>query len=125
MVNVEYALVSVFSILVGASILGFWARLYAKKQIFEAGTRTPIEAEYHIAAELSTAATLIIGGAALLTKISFGASVTLTGFGMLIYANINGPGYYAAKGDKRMVRIFSVTLIVALIFTTFLIMQFS
>jgi len=113
-------IVSIFSILVGISIIGFWLRLSYKKLVFEPGsTRSPIETEYHVAAELMTAAVLLEGGAALLLHLTLGKGISLVGLGMLVYATINGIGYYARREDKSMVRTFYAVLVFTIIVIIF------
>jgi len=115
--SVTVVVVSIFSILVGISIIIFWFRLHLKKKLFETtSTRTPIETKYHVIAELLTASLLIAGGVALLlVHSSLGTTLSLIGLGMLLYANINGPGIYASKGDKSMVRTFYAVMILTVI----------
>jgi hypothetical protein len=111
-----YDLASIFSILVGFSIFGFWGNLSARGRLYEPdSTRSIIETKYHLAAELLTALILILGGVSTLLSKPWGVAVTLAGLGMLLYANINGPGLYAKKGDKQMVLIFYTTALLTVI----------
>jgi hypothetical protein len=34
---------------------------------------------------------------------------------MLLYANINGAGFYAMKNDKRMVRVFYIVTVLSIV----------
>jgi hypothetical protein len=109
-----YPIISVFSILVGISIVAFWVRLYFRKQLYEPESlRSEIETKYHLAAELLTAIVLTIGAIGLIGSMSWAVGAEFLGLGMLLYANVNGPGFYAAKGDRSMVRVFYVTAALA------------
>jgi len=107
--------IALFSILVGISIVLFWMNLYAKRALFDPNSsRSVIETKYHLVAELVAAAILIMGGTGISLATSWGVGVAFAGLGMLLYANINGVGFYARKNDKRMVWVFYVTIIVSI-----------
>jgi hypothetical protein len=103
--------VAVFSILVGISIVVFWANLYFGRKLYESNfSRSRIETNYHVAAELITAAILVLGGTGVILTLSWGVAVTFAGLGMLLYANVNGIGFYIAKGDNSMIKVFWVVI---------------
>lgn len=68
---------------------------------------------FHLAAEMSTAFMLIIGGIATLRSISRGKMALLTGLGMVIYSEIVSPGYYAQQEQWLFVGMFAIILFAA------------
>jgi hypothetical protein len=65
---------------------------------------------FHLAAEISTAVMLIIGGVAMLRSAAWGRTVLLIGLGMVIYSEIVSPGYFAQLDQWPMVGMFIVLL---------------
>jgi|SRR5579862_742846 len=109
-------LVSIYSILVGISIFGFWGYVTGAGQLSKLGTsQTTIEVAYHVVAELLTAGLLIAAGVASIYSLSWGRAASLIALGMLLYAVINSPGMYAAKKNVPMIAMFSVLTILTLI----------
>jgi len=87
-----------FAIFVGAMIVNQWVIFLVTGQVPELQT-APYEIACHIAAEMLTAAVLIIGGAGLLRRSIWAKIITLTGLGMLIYSSINSAGYFAQSAQ--------------------------
>ncbi len=65
---------------------------------------------FHLAAGLSTALMLILGGIASLKPIDWGKQILLVGLGMVIYSEIVSPGYLAQQGQWAMVAMFAFLL---------------
>ena len=78
---------SVFSIVVGAGMIGQWVMSYANQQIPELRTE-PIRIWFHIAAEMVTALCLICGGIGLLINVSWARPLYLIAIGMLFYTSM-------------------------------------
>ncbi len=70
---------------------------------------------FHLVAEGLCAGALIAGGLGVLADASWGVSVSLVALGMLIYTVINSPGYFAQRREWRMVGMFAVLLVLAVI----------
>jgi hypothetical protein len=70
----------------------------------------PWEIAFHLAAEVSTAMVLIIGGIAALRSIPWSKPVLLLGLGMVIYSEIVSPGYFAQLRQWAFVALFAVLL---------------
>lgn len=71
---------------------------------------TPWTIGFHIAAELSLALALLVSGIATLQSRSWGKPVLLMALGMLIYSEINSPGYFAQLGQWGVVIMFAILL---------------
>jgi len=109
-------LVSIYSILVGISIIGFWRFFVSSKQLSKLGSnQTPIEIGYHVVAEFLTAGLLVAAGIGSIYSLEWSRTVSLIALGMLLYAVINSPGLYAAKKNIPMIAMFSVLTILTLI----------
>jgi len=104
---------AIFSIIAGVGMIAQWALSFFSKQIPELETER-IRILFHIAAELITAAMLIVGGAGLLGNWDWGVPVYLVAIGMLLYTAIVSPGYFAQKGQWTWVGIFGVLIVLAL-----------
>jgi len=89
---------AIFSIVVGAGMVGQWTVSYISKQIPELKTE-PIRIGFHIAAEMATAVLLIVGGIGLLVQSKWSVDIFLLSMGMLFYTAIVSPGYFAQKGQ--------------------------
>jgi hypothetical protein len=111
---------SVYSIIVGVSILVLWTLLITTSSIPEFDTN-PIEIILHITAELSTGFFLIIGGYGLWKEYGWRYPVHFLSMGMLFYTAIVSPGYYGDKGEWQVVGIFAILLSVGLVITFFMV----
>ncbi len=105
---------ALYSIVIGAGMIGQWAFSLARKQVPELETE-PIRIRFHLAAEFTTAIALLIGGLSLLTNSSWGLQLYLVSMGMLLYTVIVSPGYFAQRGQWPMVGLFAVVLVLGLI----------
>lgn len=101
----------IFSIIVGAGMIGQWSVSYATRQIPELTT----EIWFHIAGEMAAAALLIISGVGLLAHTFWAPKLFLVSTGMLIYTAIVSPGYFAQKGQWIWVPIFGVIITITVI----------
>jgi hypothetical protein len=71
---------------------------------------TPWAIGFHLAAEFTTALMLILGGIAGLKSKIWGKQILLVGLGMVIYSEINSPGYFAQQGQWMLVAMFAILL---------------
>ena len=105
---------SIFAILVGLGMIGQWAVSYFSKQIPELETE-PIRIGFHLAAEMTTALVLVVGGGGLLARATCGRPVFLIGMGMLFYTAIVSPGYFAQRGEWTWLGMFTVILLLGIL----------
>lgn len=105
---------AIFAILVGAAMIGQWTASYVTKQIPELQSE-PFRIWFHIAGEMVTAVSLIVGGIGLLTVQSWAPALFLISMGLLLYTAIVSPGYFAQKGQWIWVLIFGVLVALAII----------
>ncbi len=105
---------AVFAIIVGAGMIGQWTVSYATKQIPEIQSE-PIRIWFHVAGEIATAISLIVGGLGLLTEKPWAPALFLISLGMLFYTAIVSPGYFAQKGQWIWVLIFGTLIALAII----------
>ena len=108
---------AVYSIIVGASMIGMWTVFYVIGEIPEINTE-PAKIVMHLIAEFVTAIALIFGGFGLILNRKWGFQTYLLSMGMLMYTLIISPGYYIQSGDFIFVAMFSVFIILAIIFIT-------
>jgi hypothetical protein len=86
--------------------MGGWWALDIRSGALRRPDRQPIEIGLHLAAELVTAALLVVGGIVTLTG---GRTVVLTlALGMLLYTVIQSPGYFLARREHAPVVMFAV-----------------
>ena len=104
----------IFAVFIGVIMIVQWTMLLITRQVPEVNSE-PYRILFHIVGEMITAILLIISGAALLFDVSWGTTLFFVGMGMLLYTVIVSPGYYAQKGEWRMVLIFSVILILSIL----------
>lgn len=113
-------LASIYSIFVGISMIGLWVMLLTTDQVPELALE-PYRIMAHILAEVVTAVLLLVSGYGLLTKQIWGLKIFLFAQGALFYTLIASPGYYVQLGFAPMVVMFSVLLVITLIFIGFVI----
>jgi hypothetical protein len=102
-----------YGIVVGILMLIQWTLSIVSGGVPEFQTE-PWRITFHLAAELSTAIMLILGGMAVLQSAAWGRTVLLIGLGMVIYSEIVSPGYFAQLDQWPMVGMFVVLLIGAI-----------
>ena len=105
--------VSVYSMVIGVSMIGMWIFFYLIGGIPELETE-PIRISMHIIAEGLTAILLILGGYGVLTGKGWGEKMYFLSMGMLIYTLIQSPGYFMETRDYGLVLMFGVMLLVAM-----------
>ena len=108
---------AVYSIIVGASMIGMWTVFYVIGEIPEINTE-PAKIVMHLIAEFVTAIALILGGIGLISNRKWGFQTYLLSMGMLMYTLIVSPGYYIQSGDFIFVAMFTLFIILAIIFIT-------
>ena len=103
-----------YGILVGILMITQWIFSILTGGVPEFET-APWEIAFHLAAELSTAVILIIGGVAALRSIAWARNVLLVGLGMVMYSEIVSPGYFAQLNQWAFVLMFAILLLGAVI----------
>ena len=78
------------------------------------------EIAFHLAAELTTAVVLLIGGTAALRSSARSKQILLLGLGMVIYSEIVSPGYFAQLNQWVFVAMFAMLLLGATVSATML-----
>ena len=101
-----------YGIAVGLCMFAQWGFFLIAGQVPEVQSE-PIRLAFHLAAEFSTAAMLIIGGVALLYRKSWGPMLYFVAVGMVLYSVIVSPGYFAQQGQWIFVGMFAVLLVLA------------
>lgn len=108
-------LASVYSIIVGVSMIGLWIMLLSTGQVPELATE-PNRITAHILAEVVTAILLLVSGFGLLTERVWAMKMFLFSQGTLLYTLIASPGYYVQHGIIPMVVMFLALLLITLTF---------
>ena len=103
-----------YGILIGTLMIAQWAFSIVSRGVPEFQT-APWAIAFHLAAEMSAALMLIIGGAVSLKTITWGKQILLVGLGMVIYSEIVSPGYYAQLGQWMFVIMFVVLVVGAVV----------
>jgi hypothetical protein len=98
-----------YGIVVGFLMIAQWAVTILAGDVPEF-ENAPWEIAFHLAAEMSTAVVLIIGGLAALRSVAWSKPVLLLGLGMVIYSEIVSPGYFAQLNQWAFVAMFAVLL---------------
>lgn len=100
------------SIVTGVSVIGLWMVLLARHAVPELAAGLP-SIRFHIAAELLAAAGLLVGAALLaLADGPVARLVSAVSLGAIAYSAVNSPGYYADRGDRAVVAMFGIVLLV-------------
>lgn len=98
-----------YGILVGLLMITQWTFTILVGGVPEFQT-APWEIAFHLAAEMTTAGMLILGGLATLKSLNWGKQVLFVGLGMVIYSAIVSPGYFAQLGQWALVAMFALLL---------------
>ena len=98
-----------YGILVGWLMIVQWGFSIVSGGVLEFKT-APWEIAFHLAAEMSTALMLIVGGIAALKSVHRAEQILLIGLGMVIYSEIVSPGYFAQLGQWALVAMFALLL---------------
>ncbi|MFW9901630.1 MAG: hypothetical protein ACFFDY_10100 [Candidatus Thorarchaeota archaeon] len=119
--NIVFELIaSVYTILIGITMLGMWLLLLFKREIPELKTK-PTQIFFHLAAEFLTAVVLIIGGIGFIMSQPWGLAIFFIAIGMAIYSTINAAGFYGQLKDWPMFIILMVFSIFSLLIATLII----
>ncbi len=105
---------AIYGILVGIMMFTQWMFFLANEQVPELQTE-PWRIATHLAAELITAAGLIISSWGLLQRKEWSTKAFLFFAGMLVYSVIVSPGYFAQQGQWALVAMFAILLALAII----------
>lgn len=98
-----------YGILVGFLMIAQWTFNLLIGGVPELET-APWEITLHLAAEMTTAGMLILGGIATLKSIHWGKPILLVSLGLVIYSEIISPGYFAQLGQWALVAMFAMLL---------------
>jgi hypothetical protein len=101
--------VAVYCVAVGASMAVWWA-VELRNGVLHRNDRSRPEITLHVVAEVVTAVVLVAGGVVILT--SGASSLAFVGLGLLLYAVVQSPGYFLERGERTMVWMFAVLVIV-------------
>jgi hypothetical protein len=103
-----------YGILVGFLMIAQWvfSILAGGVPEFE---NAPWKIAFHLAAEMSTAVVVILGGIAALRSVTWSKPILLLGLGMVIYSEIVSPGYFAQLNQWAFVAMFVLLLFGAVI----------
>jgi len=108
-----------YGIVVGFLMIAQWTLSIVSGSVPEFQT-APWAIGFHLAAEMSTAMMLIIGGIATLKSIVRAKQVLLVGLGMVVYSEIVSPGYYAQQSQWAFVAMFAMILFAGAVAVTLL-----
>ena len=101
------------SALMGVALVGLWGTLVVRNAVPELAAGLP-SIRFHIAAELLTAAALLAGAAWLVVADgAMARTFDAASLGAIAYSTVNSPGYYADRGNRTVVAMFGVLLILA------------
>ena len=105
-------LVAVYSILIGLFMIGFWVFALSMNLVPE--EEKPWSITFHVIAEFSTAILLIVSGTGLWLGSGWAKILQPLALGLLLYAVVNSPGYYAQKKNLPMVVMFIMLIILTI-----------
>lgn len=105
-------LVAIYSVLIGSFMIGFWVFALSTNQI--PPEEKPWLITFHVLAEFSTAILLIVSGAGLWFGSKWARMLSPLALGLLLYAVINSPGYYAQKNNLPMVVMFILLILLTI-----------
>ena len=103
-----------YGILVGLLMIAQWTFSILSGGVPEL-ENAPWEIAFHLAAEMSTAVMLLIGGIAALRSEAWSKQILLLGLGMVIYSEIVSPGYFAQLNQWALVAMFASLLFGAVV----------
>ncbi|MFX1327580.1 MAG: hypothetical protein ACFE91_05480 [Promethearchaeota archaeon] len=112
---------SIYTILIGITMLAMWLLLLIKKEVPELKTK-PTQIFFHLIAEFLTAVMLIIGGIGFITNQSWGLIIFFIAIGMAIYSTINAAGFYGQLKEWPMFIILLIFTFISLIITSLIIL---
>ena len=106
-------LIIFYSLLMGLGMLGIWVMLLLTGQVPELASE-PYRILLHIAAEMLSGMLLLAGGFALWAKKAWAVSLHRFSLGLLLYAAVQAPGYYAQLGQWGPVYMFAVLVLITI-----------
>ncbi|UCC19277.1 MAG: hypothetical protein JSV62_14420 [Promethearchaeota archaeon] len=112
---------SIYTIVIGITMLIMWLLLLMKKEVPELKTK-PTQIFFHLVAEFLTSIILIIGGIGLVMNQSWGVTMFFIAIGMAIYSTINAAGFYGQLKDWPMFITLIVFTFVSLLITSLIIL---
>lgn len=95
-------------------MMGMWTALLLGGKVTDLKTNR-LGMMYHISAEYITGALLVMAGVLLILEVDLSLEIGLVAFGMLLYTVINSSGYYAQRGERGMVVMFSMITVLTLL----------
>jgi len=105
---------AVFSILMGAALLGTWIVLFLLGKVPELATN-PLETGLLLVAEFLTGLSLIVGGIGLLARARWGVPLDLVALGMLLYVSTYYTGILGQQGNTPAAVFMAVVAILTLV----------
>ncbi|MFW9882682.1 MAG: hypothetical protein ACFFG0_57195 [Candidatus Thorarchaeota archaeon] len=112
---------SIYTIVIGITMLLMWFMLLMKKEVPELKTK-PTQIFFHLAAEFLTSIILITGGIGLVMNQSWGVPMFFIAIGMAIYSTINAAGFYGQLKDWPMFITLIVFTFISLLITSLIIL---
>jgi len=116
---------SIYTIIIGITMLGMWFLLLFKREVPDLKTK-PTQIFFHLAAEFLTAVVLIVGGIGFIISQPWGLAIFFIAIGMAIYSTINAAGFYGQLKDWPMfIILIAFSIFSLLIATLILIIEFQ
>jgi hypothetical protein len=114
---------AIFSILMGVALLSTWIVMILSGRVPELVTQ-PVQTMFLLVAEILTGASLILSGYGVLAGARWGQPANLIALGMLVYCSINYFGVLCQQGNIPAA-IFMGLVTVAALFFSFAMLRFS
>ena len=105
---------AVFSILMGAALLGTWIVLFMLGNVPELAT-SPLQTGLLLVAEFLTGLSLIVGGSGLLARARWGVPLELVALGMLLYVSTYYTGILGQQGNTPAAVFMAMVAILTLV----------
>ncbi len=105
----------IFSFFCGIAMFGVWATLLLTGGVPEVAT-TPLVVIFLLAAEFTTAGSLLVAGYGLLSRRAWGLRAELAALGMLVYCTIYSIGVFGQQSNLPATAFFVVIAALALVF---------
>ena len=104
--------VGILCVAMGIAIACLWVALLVTRQVPEIGAHDEA-IYYHLSAELALAGGLLAAGIATIGRASFAVPLSAAALGGLLYSCVNSAGFYAKRGQRLMVAMFGVVVVLA------------
>ena len=105
--------VAIFSILMGAALIGTWLVLFVLGNVPELAT-SPLQTGLLLVAEFLTGASLIVAGSGLLARARWGMPLELVALGMLLYVSTYYTGILGQEGNTPAAAFMAVVAVLTL-----------